>query len=164
MATAESVKSKLQRLVDALNQATGGKETTFVNALIRFLIAVDKPDPVLESLTVTENGSYTPSDGVTGYNLVEVDVQPSLEALNATSNGYYTPSPGYSGFEYVDVNVYPALETLDVTENGDYSPSPGFDGYSTVHVEVDTSIAYSDGYNTGYAEGYEAGRNSVETA
>ena len=160
MATAESVTSKLQRLVDALNQATGGKETTFVNALIRFLIAVDKPDPVLESLTVTENGSYTPSDGVTGYNLVEVyvDTQPYYD------DGY---NMGYvDGQTSVDTQSYynDGYNMGYADGQNSVDTQMAYDqGYTDGQSSVDTQQYYDDGYNTGYSEGYEAGRNSVET-
>ena len=137
MATADSVKAKIQKLIDLFNKASGRNETTLVNALFRYLVSIDapdQPDPVLETLTVTENGTYTPPNGVAGYNLVEVDVTLSQ------------------------------LESLYVTENGIYTPPYYVTGYNQVEVSVDTQSFYDDGYNTGYSEGYEAGRNSVETA
>ena len=162
MATADSVKAKIQAWIDLFNKKSGRNDTTFTDALVWYLFSIE---PELQTLTVTENGTYTPPNGVTGYNKVEVDVQPSLESLHATDNGYYTPSPGHSGFESVEVDVTPPqLETLYVTENGIYTPSGEVTGYSHVEVSVDTQSFYDDGYNTGYSEGYEAGRNSVETA
>ena len=150
MATADSVKAKIQKLIDLFNQAAGRNETTLVNALFWFLVSIDgpyQPDPVLETLTVTENGTYTPPYDVTGYNQVDVNVQPALESINLTENGLYMPSPGYYGFESVTVDV----ATYD-------------QGYTDGQNSVDTQSFYDDGYNTGYSEGYEAGRNSVETA
>lgn len=42
---------------------------------VNLTVAVPERKPVLESLSVTENGRYTPSTGVDGYNSVTVNVQ-----------------------------------------------------------------------------------------
>lgn len=62
-------------------------------------------ETVLESLTVTENGTYTPGEGVDGYNEVDVNVTPQLDSLTVTSNGTYTPGEGVDGYSEVNVNV-----------------------------------------------------------
>ena len=64
-------------------------------------------EPVIEALTVTENGAYTAPDGVTGYSPVIVDVP--------IPDGYIQPSG-----------------ELEVTENGTYNVAE----YASVHVEV----------------------------
>lgn len=93
--------------------------------------------PVMESLSVTENGNYTPGEGVDGFNRVNVNVQPVLETLTATENGVYTPGTGKDGFSNVTVNVpNPPLESLSVTENGVYLPSTGKYGFSSVTVNT----------------------------
>ena len=63
-------------------------------------------DPVLESLSVTENGTYEPSEGIDGYDRVVVDVPPTIpdiEPLTVTANGVYTAEG--DGFNPVTVNV-----------------------------------------------------------
>ena len=63
---------------------------------------------VIESLSVTENGTYQVPEGVDGYNPVSVNVPsvtPVLETLSVTENGTYTPGSGVDGFNEVSVNV-----------------------------------------------------------
>lgn len=65
-------------------------------------------EPVIESLSVTQNGTYTVPSGVDGYNPVSVDVpvpQPVLNSLSVTANGTYTPPSGVDGYNEVVVNV-----------------------------------------------------------
>jgi hypothetical protein len=106
-------------------------------------VIVEVHDDVnLESLTVTANGSYWPSQGIDGWDRVTVEVperQPVTEPLSVTANGQYEPSEGVDGFSDVTVNVperIPVTESLSVTENGTYEPSEDIDGYDRVVVNV----------------------------
>ena len=98
--------------------------------------------PVIRSLSVTENGTYTAPDGVDGYSPVVVEVpekEPVTQELNVTQNGEYVPGSGVDGYSKVKVNVPdipPVLDTLEVTENGTYNAPSGIDGYSSVVVDV----------------------------
>jgi len=68
-------------------------------------------DPVLESLSVTENGVYEPAEGIDGYDSVTVAVPPTvpdIEPLTVTANGVYTASG--DGFNPVTVNVVPPTD------------------------------------------------------
>ena len=95
-------------------------------------------EPIVEALSVTANGTYTPNEGVDGFNEVNVNVPiPTFttEELSATANGEYTPTT--DGYSKVSVQVpIPTFTTeeLSVTANGEYTPSS--DGYSKVSVQV----------------------------
>ena len=60
---------------------------------------------VIESITVHENGVYTPQEGVDGFSPVEVEVNPLIQPLVVTSNGIYTAPEGVDGYSPVSVNV-----------------------------------------------------------
>lgn len=114
-------------------------------------VVVEIHDDVnLESLSVTANGSYEPSQGVDGWDKVTVEVperQPVTEPLSVTVNGQYTPSQGVDGFSDVTVSVperIPVTESLSVTENGLYEPTEGIDGYDRVSVSVPERVPVTE--------------------
>lgn len=63
------------------------------------------PEPEIDELNVSENGTYEPPEGIDGYAPVNVNVQPTLVQLTALNNGEYTPEQGVDGFSQVNVNV-----------------------------------------------------------
>lgn len=114
-------------------------------AQVRALMSGAGSAPVLESLYATENGNYTPSQGVDGYDQVTVAVPPPvIISKNITANGTYNAtSDDADGYSSVYVNVSPSLVTKNITENGTYTAhsEPGApDGYSSVSVNVDVSV------------------------
>lgn len=94
----------------------------------------------LESLEVTANGNYTPTEGVDGFFDVTVQVPeriPVTESLTVTENGTYEPTEGIDGYDRVVVDVPPTIpdiEPLTVTEDGTYQSSG--DGYNPVTVNT----------------------------
>lgn len=68
------------------------------------IIGVGSRPPVLETLNVTENTTYTPGTGVDGYDEVNVNVEADLEDATFTENGTYE-SQDHDGFRSVEVNV-----------------------------------------------------------
>ena len=110
--------------------------------------------PVLEELNATSNGTYTPSDGVDGFNPVNVDVQPPLQtkAVEITANGQSTieADSGFYGLESVgvNVNVQPKLQSKSssttITENGTSTitlqPDSNYDGLSSASVDVNVNV------------------------
>lgn len=75
-------------------------------------------NPVIEPLSVTENGTYNPPDGVNGYSPVEVAV----------------PTPEIK------------LQNKTITENGEYAADSGFDGLGNVTVQVAGSGGGGDSF------------------
>lgn len=62
-------------------------------------------EPVLESLSVNENGTYTPEEGVDGFDEVNVNVpQTTVSSITITENGTYNAPTG-SAYSPVVVNV-----------------------------------------------------------
>ena len=105
----------------------------------REVIRTIHEEPVLESLSVTENGTYEPTEGIDGYDKVVVAVPPTIpdiEPLTVTENGVYTADG--DGFNPVTVNVVPPTDpnviegefigtetgilTIDLPYNGDDFP------------------------------------------
>ena len=104
-------------------------------------VNVPSREPVLFSLSVIDNGTYTPERGVDGYDRVEVNVPKehhNVTSKSITENGVYN-SEGDEVWDSVDVNVperVPVLDTLNVTDNGTYTPEIGVDGFDRVTVNV----------------------------
>ena len=81
---------------------------------------------VLEPVTINENGTVTPPEGVDGFDSVTVDVQGSAPVLQnkiVTQNGVVTPDTGYDGLGQVTVDVpgggYPEpTGTIQIAANG----------------------------------------------
>ena len=99
-------------------------------------------DAVIESKSITENGTYTAPSGVDGYSPITVNVpqpQPVIESKSITENGTYTAPSGVDGYSPITVNVpqpQPVIESKSITENGTYTAPSGVDGYSPITVNV----------------------------
>lgn len=93
-------------------------------------------EPVIETLNVTSNGTYTAPSGVDGYSPVKVEVAdiPSvIEALNVTANGTYTAPSGVDGYSPV---------VVEVPEKEPESIILAFSDYTS--AENDTITAYKE--------------------
>ena len=103
----------------------------------------------LESINITENGTYTKEDG---YNEIVVEV-PDL-------NGSY--DEGYGQGKTDGVNEQKSkLESINITENGTYTKE---DGYNQIEVNVpDLNGSYDEGYGQGKTDGINEQKSKLET-
>ena len=120
--------------------------------------------PNLETLNVTENGSYTPPVNVDGFDEVNVAVPiPALSTLSVTRNGTYN-APSNSGYNVVNVNVPPGnnfnvialrKSITDSGGSGTYHLSDYYYGIDLTDKTIFTDMRYmyangSNYYNTTY--------------
>lgn len=132
-------------------------------------------EPVVEELTITENGTYAAPDGVDGYSPVTVNVpipdgyvKPN-GTLNITENGEYDVT------EKAEVAVLvkaptPKMQSKTVAPNSNgqtVTPDSGYDGLSSVVVNGDANLV-ADNIKSGVSifgvEGsYDGGSGGVET-
>lgn len=93
-----------------------------------------------EELTVTENGTYTPSSGNVAFSKVTVNTPKKLGPMRTTQNGEFSAGTfGLYGFDSVTVDVDTSLRTgsASVTANGTYLASAyNLDGFSSFTVNV----------------------------
>lgn len=108
-----SIAENLQTLTDTLElikTALTNKGVIPSNALIDVPDEIDSiqtgTQPVLDTLNVSANGTYTPPTGTDGYDEVNVSVPgATLQSKTITENGTYTPGVGVDGYNEVIVNV-----------------------------------------------------------
>lgn len=94
-------------------------------------------EPVLESLSVTGNGVYTPEEGVDGFSSVEVEVNPVIESLEVSENGVYTAPEGVDGYSPITVQIpMPKYEYLE----------PDYAGLGYSYVALNSGYYGADGY------------------
>ena len=94
MATADTVKNQLQALIDSANAKTGKADGDLTAAVDSLAAGYGiGSDPVLTELTITENGEYTPGEGVDGFSKVVANVAASggsgAETGEITTTNFY---------------------------------------------------------------------------
>ena len=102
--------------------------------------------PNLETLSVTANGNYTPTE-TDGYSSVSVNVQPSLTTLSVTENGTYTASDsGVDGYSSVTVDVPSSGELPDelVHYTGDCSYKFSYNSWNWVIEKYGSLITFDN--------------------
>lgn len=116
---------------DIVIKATGGGGTTPAN-------------PIIESLSVTENGTYAAPSGVDGYSPVQVNV-PIPDGyiipngiINIDKNGTYDVTEKASAIVSIPEREV-VLQNKTIETNGTYTADSGYDGLGQVTVNVPSS-------------------------
>lgn len=106
-------------------------------------VEVDVPH-ILEDKEITENGTYTHSEGYDGLGEVEVNVQPNLGTKSiipslTENRTYVATEDGYDGYQVFMVAHPLVMRVLRVTQNGTYTSGvlPYTDVKAFLSVEVD---------------------------
>ena len=98
-------------------------------------------DITVESLSVTDNGTYTAPSGK-AYSPVSVDVQPTLGTKSVTTNGTYTASSdNLDGYSSVTVDVPSDIQQINPFDSGASTISL----YNSNGVVVNSSSINTDG-------------------
>ena len=61
--------------------------------------------PNIQSMSVSQNGTYYISGSITGYNPITVEVLPNIQSLTVSQNGVYSVSGSVNGFNPVVVDI-----------------------------------------------------------
>lgn len=153
--TAAEIEAVLEAIDGVIVPANNGKVLAINNGKIEARsVQWGGGEPVLEPLSVTANGDYTPEAGVDGFDEVHVSVPNSYSASDEgkvvnngalvaqtarasqlTQNGTYDTTLN----DEVTVNVpgsSAVVQPLNVIQNGTYNPPSGVDGYAPVTVNV----------------------------
>ena len=119
--------------------------------------AVIMPDglPNIQSLTISQNGTYSVSGSISGYNPITVEVLPNIQSLIISQNGTYSVSGSISGYNPITVDIMPTIQSLAVSQNGVYTVNGSINGFNPVTVDItqrilSSVIAYSGGQEISY--------------
>ena len=161
--TAAEIEAALEAIDGVIVPANNGKVLAINNGKIEARsVQWGGGEPVLEPLSVTANGDYTPGAGVDGFDEVHVSVPNSYTASDEgkvvsngalvaqtarvsqiTQNGTYDTTLN----DEVTVNVSgggsAVVQPLSVNQNGTYNPPSGVDGYAPVTVNVSGGFTLS---------------------
>ena len=109
--TGEQIEQALEAIDGVIVPANNGKVLAINNGKLEARsVQWGGGEPTIESLSVTENGTYTAPSGVDGYSPVTVNVAGGggsavVQPLSVTQNGTYNPPSGVDGYAPVTVNV-----------------------------------------------------------
>lgn len=156
---------KLNAIGDAIRVKTGKTDKLTLDQMPNEIASIQTggggttpANPIIEALSVTENGTYTAPNGVDGYSPVTVNVPipdgyivPS-GTLNITENGTYDVTEKASAVVSIPEKEI-VLQDKTVKANGTYSADAGYDGLGQVTVNVPTGGGGGGGSDL--PDGYE---------
>lgn len=138
---------KLNAIGDAIRVKTGKTNKLTLDEMPNEIASIETgggttpANPIIEALSVTENGTYTAPNGVDGYSPVTVNVpvpngyiKPS-GTLNIVKNGTYDVTEKASAVVSIPEKEI-TLQDKTIEANGTYSADEGYDGFGQVIVNV----------------------------
>lgn len=90
--------------------------------------------PNIQSLSISQNGTYSISGSINGYNPITVNVLPTIQSLTISQNGTYSVTSGIDGYSPITVDILPNIQSLTVSENGVYTAGSSINGFNPVTV------------------------------
>lgn len=130
--------SNIQNIADAIRNKLSSTKAFLVSEMSGAIDSIITP--ILQTKSITENGSFIPDEGFNGLSqvFVNVPVVANLIHKTITKNGrYYASSDNADGYDYIDVNSVPNLQTKTVHYNQIVYPDNDYDGLEKVIVEID---------------------------
>lgn len=137
---------KLNAIGDAIREKTGKTNKLTLDQMPSEIASIsgggtEPANPIIKSLSVTENGTYIAPNGIDGYSPIEVNVPipdgyivPS-GTLNITKNGTYDVTEKASAVVSIPEREI-VLQNKTIESNGTYSADAGYDGLGQVTVNV----------------------------
>lgn len=137
---------KLNAIGEAIRAKTGKTDKLTLDEMPNEIASISgggttPANPIIEPLSVTENGTYTAPNGVDGYSPIEVNVpipdgyiKPN-GTLNIDKNGTYDVTEKASAVVSIPEREI-TLQNKTVETNGTYTADEGYDGLGQVTVNV----------------------------
>ena len=147
---------------DILEYVMKTPENTNPAVLGDMLDEMEGRTPVLENISITENGTYTPAAGVDGFESVDVLVEappPALSQLEVSANGIYDPA-GYYGWDRVEVDV---PNTYGIEDEGMVVFNQTLVAQTARIDEITQNGTYDTTYNDSVSVEVATGFNTYET-
>jgi len=98
--------NNIQGIADAIRSKLGSTETFLVSEMRGAIDSITTP--ILQTKSITENGSFIPDEGFNGLSqvFVNVPVVANLIHKTITENGrYYASSDNADGYDYIIVEI-----------------------------------------------------------